>query len=65
VAHEKNNPLSLSLVLAMLERELSHLDGSEDVGVAIDLARVDAVDEVANVVGLSQSGLHPKEISIS
>jgi len=52
VADEEDDPLLLRLILSVLEGELGYLYGGDDVRVAIDLAGVDAVDQVPHVVGL-------------
>jgi hypothetical protein len=44
VANEHNDSLSGGFVLPVFESQLSNLDGGDDVGVALDLDVVDAVD---------------------
>ena len=60
MADEENNPLLLRLILAVLERQLGNLDGREHVGVAVNLARVNAIYQVSHVVGLREAHVHPK-----
>jgi len=55
---EDDNPLLLEFVLSMLQRQLRHLDRSEDIGISVDLDIGDTVDKVADVIGLSKSQLN-------
>jgi len=58
VANKNNDSLSLRLVLSMLQRKLSDLDGGQEISVTVDLDVVDGVGKLLTVIGLGQSHLN-------
>jgi hypothetical protein len=52
VANENNDSLSLRLVLSVLQRKLSDLDGGQKISVSVDLDVVDGIRQLLTVIGL-------------